>query len=404
MKMERKKLAIMPALDDCGGDIQKKWFVYYSYFDQGTGKMKRFKDYKSLHKAKTPKERYAIANRKIDEISEKLKSGWNPFNGKENILYVDELQRVDQRSIFGDKQANFKSFTHYSSYFITEKRKISRSETIKSYRSKLRRFGEWLTAQNIQDNMNNITTDIILKFFDYLIVTRKLSQSTVKDYKQLLTAVFDLAIDAGDIINNPVDPSIKGGHRIDYAAQPIAPDDLKLLMKTLESDTQLYIAALLEYFCFMRPGKEIRLMKVSWINFGLGMITVPDELSKSGRQKILTMPNYLQEVLRKNNIHTYNQDLFVLGKNGKPGPEPWGKNHFSEKFRRIRIKLNLPLGYKLYSFKHTGNAVAFAAGIPSSILMNQNGHSSLEITSIYLKNTAKVASPELMNNFPAPDK
>lgn len=400
--MERKKLAIMPALDDCGGDLQKKWFIYYSYFNQETGSMKRFKDYKGLHKIKSRKERYAFAQDKINEISEKLRNGWNPFFGNENVLYADELQRVDQRSIVGTKQAGFKSFSHYSSMFLNDKKETSRSETIKSYRSKLRRFREWLASQNIMDKIDIVNSDVILKFFEYLINDRKLSQSTVKDYKQILTAVFELSVDAGDISKNPVDPSIKGGHRNDYSAQPISPDDLKKLMIALKSDPQLYMAALLEYYCFMRPGREIRFMKVSWINFGTGMLIVPPEFSKSGRQKILTMPAHLQEVLREHNIHTADQNLYVLGKNGSPGMESWGKNHFSEKFRRIRIRLNLPIGYKLYSFKHTGNAVAFAAGIPSSMLMNQNGHSSLEITSIYLKNTAKVASQELLNNFPAP--
>jgi len=403
MKMERKKLAIMPALDNCGGDLEKKWFIYYSYLDSDSGKMKRFKDYKGLHKMKTSQERYAEAHRKIKEISEKLKSGWNPFFGSETIMYADELQRVDQRSIVGEKQASFKSFSHYSSVFLTEKKKTSRSETIKSYRSKLRRFKEWLTAQNIIDKIDVINGEVVLKFFDFLINERKLSQTTVKDYKQLLTLVFDLSVDAGDISRNPVDPSIKGGHRNDYSAQPIAPEDLKKLMGALKVDPQLYIAALLEYYCFMRPGKEIRFMKVAWINFGTGMISVPPEFSKSGKQKLLTMPLQLQEVLRENNIHTYDNDLYVLGKDGKPGLEPWSKNHFSEKFRRIRIKLNLPKGYKLYSFKHTGNRVAFKAGIPSSDLMNQNGHSSLEITSIYLKNTAKIASDEIRRNFPPPD-
>ena len=53
--MERVKLITLPQLNDCGGDIKKRWFVYYSVKDPRTGKMKRFKYYKGLNKGSREK-------------------------------------------------------------------------------------------------------------------------------------------------------------------------------------------------------------------------------------------------------------------------------------------------------------------------------------------------------------
>ena len=41
--MKRKKIVILPKLNDAGGDLSKKWFVYYSVRDPRPDKMKRFR-------------------------------------------------------------------------------------------------------------------------------------------------------------------------------------------------------------------------------------------------------------------------------------------------------------------------------------------------------------------------
>lgn len=95
--MERVKLITLPQLNDCGGDIKKRWFVYYSVKDPRTGKMKRFKYYKGLNKIKVSKARYAKSVEIINELSGKLKSGWNPFIGSREKLGGSELNVLSSR-------------------------------------------------------------------------------------------------------------------------------------------------------------------------------------------------------------------------------------------------------------------------------------------------------------------
>lgn len=399
--MKRKEICILPQLNDKGGSMnpKKKWYIFYSYYNPASGKKEPFRDSTGFGKLKTKKERYAFAEKKITELTLKLQGGWNPHLGKTKVLYEDQLGRVDELRLT-EKFAQHNTFSHYASLYLEEKAKLSRPETIITYRSKLRKFREWLVASNINEQVDNLTPEVIYQFFDYLINTKMLSRESIKNYKQLLTIIFDLAIDGEALADNPVDPSIKGGHRKDYGAQPISAEDLNKLMIALKDDPQLYLASLLEFYCFMRPGKEIRLMKVEWINWGSGTIAVPADLSKNKKPKHLTIPNGLMDELRRQEIHLAVGDHYVLGKGKCPGPECWGKNHFSMKFARLRDKLKLPKGYKFYSFKHTGNSVAEAAGIPLSSIMQQNGHSSLDITSRYLRKSAKVANRDILDNFP----
>ena len=63
---------ILPKLNDAGGNLSKKWFVYYSVRDPRTDKMERFKDHVGLSH---PDEsvRRERADKIIQELTVKLK-------------------------------------------------------------------------------------------------------------------------------------------------------------------------------------------------------------------------------------------------------------------------------------------------------------------------------------------
>lgn len=89
--MKRKKIAILPEINNCSGDLSKKWFIYFSYRDPRNDKMKRFKVYEGLHKIKTFEDRTKAAEDLKYQLSIKLKNGWNPFLDDETAIYGDQL-------------------------------------------------------------------------------------------------------------------------------------------------------------------------------------------------------------------------------------------------------------------------------------------------------------------------
>lgn len=76
----RTKIAILPKLYDANGNIKKRWFIYFSYRKPKDNKMKRFKIYDGFATLYTKKERYAHAEKLIKEYTDRLNSGWDPYN------------------------------------------------------------------------------------------------------------------------------------------------------------------------------------------------------------------------------------------------------------------------------------------------------------------------------------
>lgn len=404
MKKRRKELCILPQLNDKGGSMnpKKKWYIFYSYLDPRTGKKEPFRESKGFGKIKNKVERYAYAEKRIGELTKKLLSGWNPYLEKKGVLYEDQLQRVDELR-FVEAKAAAETFSHFASQFLLEKKKKSRETTIITYRSKLRKFREWLTASNIHDNVSNLTPQVIQDFFSYIIDVKQLSRESVKNYKQLLTIVLDIAVDEEAIADNPVAPHIEGGEEKDMGAYPMSPEDFKKIIDYYreEGETQHCLSLFFEYYCLMRPGHEIRLMRVRWISWGTATITIPAEFSKNRRQRIVTIPNPLLKELKRLNIHQAPTNYYVLGKGDtrEPSATHWGKNYFSMKFARTRDKLGLAKQYKLYSGKHTGAIAAEASGIPLSAIMRQAGHSSLNVTTRYMRKTCHLADGDYQSKM-----
>ena len=82
--MKRKKIVILPKLNDAGGNLSKKWFVYYSVRDPRTDKMERFKDHVGLSH---PDEsvRRERADKIIQELTVKLKKLYMKINFSINM-------------------------------------------------------------------------------------------------------------------------------------------------------------------------------------------------------------------------------------------------------------------------------------------------------------------------------
>ena len=403
--MERKKIVILPQLYNYGGDITKKWFVFYSYRDPRNNKMKRFKVYGKLHVIKEYNLRIQAAENLRVELTQKLKSGWNPFLDDEKVIYEDQLQYNNIARIYGKARSENKTVRLFSSKFLSSLREGDSivNETISTYTSKFRVFNQWLDKNGFaQDDIMCIKNDVILQFFHFLINQEKLSAYTIKRYRQLLSRMFDYAKQEKAIIENPVFNIPKTKRINDQSPRPIAEFDI-LSFKTsiMEEDPQLWLAISFEYYCFLRPGKELRFLKIRDIDFARGVVDVDSFRSKTNLERFPTIPLVFLNELRNNyQLHKYPREYYVLGKGGLPGLEHLSKNTLRNRFRAFREKLNMPDTYKFYSWKHTGNGRASDNGISMRALQDQNGHTSIKTTEIYMRHKIGRVSEEIRNKFP----
>jgi len=274
--------------------------------------------------------------------------------------------------------------------------------TYQTYRSKIRIFYFWTVKEKLSENdISTINNIVIRAFFNYLINTKKLSGNSIHKYENILTALFEWVKKEKYIFLNPV-YNIPACNRInDNAPRPIQRQDIETFKKEIRKDPELWLAVQLEYYCALRPGHELREMKVKDIDFIGGTIRVSRTHAKNRIERFVTMPHQL--LLEMRNIYKLqnsNKEHFVFGKGGKPGPSVIGKNKLRYKFNRVREHLNMPHEYKFYSWKHTGAVEADECSIPMKDISRHLGHTSLKSTDAYFKNKKTGTSKAIRDNFP----
>lgn len=333
--------------------------------------------------------------------SGKLKRGWNPFMDDTQVIYADQLRYKNIEEIYGKMRASNTTFWLYSNKYLETCERVSEGSLV-TYRSKLRVFSAWIEANYGEVDVSAVNNKVVLRFFsEFLIGKKKLADKTIRCYKQIISNVFDLVVSEGKMMVNPV-YHVPKGYDKDEAPRPVVSFDIQKFRDTISKrDPQLWMAIEFETYCFLRPGKELRLLKIRDIDFARGVINVDRFRSKTNRERFATIPDhFLIKIREVYNLHKYNRDHYVFGKEYKPGPECLGKNNLKNRFNLFREILNMPSEYKLYSWKHAGNSLALDNNISMYALRDQNGHSSVQVTEIYTKNKVGIISREIRDKFP----
>lgn len=290
-------------------------------------------------------------------------------------------------------------------YLKNKKITLRTHKTFQSYKSQTEMFSKWLIDNDYSKfPLKKIDKKIVDAFFVYLADTRDLDRPTCKKYYNSIKGVFNYAIDNDELITLPFKKVPFPTKKRDCSAQVIPPEKLKILLEDIkQNDKQLFLACLIEYYCFIRPGKELRLIKGENFDLEKGTIRIESNIAKNGRQRIVTMPNHLVEVCNEYGIGKNNQQLFIFGKNKSFDTRPLSENMLRYRFNHFREKHNLGNGVKLYSFKHSGATTLHTSKIVSMVdLMNQLGHSNLTATQHYIKKKSGTINNEIKNNFPSP--
>ncbi len=402
--MRKQKLYRLPRLVDAGGDLRKLWFVEFAYRDAATGEMVRKRYYEGFAELKTKNARIEYGEGLIKNLTEKLENGWVPTDDDEKVAYVDELEYHTAAQVYGRKRESSKNIRFHASEYITIIKNTKAKKTFESYRGKIREFMAWLEKSKLIDNdISTINQKIMSRFFDHLIVDRKLSGPTIEKYRVNMKGFFDFLIDRKIIAVSPLPKIAIPTTQEDFAAVPFLDDDLEVLLTCIrESDPQLYLAAMLQYFCFVRPGDELLSLKVKQINFTKRTIFIPKDIAKKRVERTIDIPQQLYDLLIEYGIHRLNKEMLVISTKGRPGFERIGFNTLRNRFNTYRDRMGMNSQYKWYSFKHTGAGKLLESGASIVEVMNQLGHTDIESTYHYIRRHFGERSHHVLTKFPTP--
>jgi len=399
--MGRRKLKyVLPKLNDNGGKLAGPWYIEYSYRNENTGILERFRFYKGFQSLKTAKERYDLAQKIIEDISTKILSGWNPFE-PEVLSYENKISYHIHAKAYGNRTETDKNLLYYINLYLEEKEPFLSYKTKQDYRSKFRLFHQWLFSKGKADIYAfEISNDLIRDYIVYLIKEKKRERRTVNDTKQRISQLFNWLIRKGVLTINPVYDLPEAKQRHDHSAQPMTKKEASYLLKHIyKNDKQLHLFCSMIFYCAIRPGTELRLLKIKDINLETEIITIRAENAKTSIG-IINIPPKLLEILLKMKLNRYDRDFYIFGKGKEPGPECWGRNYFRLMFNKYRDEIGYPKEYKLYSWKCTGAILFSLSGAPLPAIRDHLRHKSTAYTDIYLSKKLGRQNDYVKNNFP----
>jgi integrase len=398
----RKQEIIWPHLCDGGGKLEATWYVEYSIRNPVTGKMERLRHYDGFRDIDTPKGRQLYAKKIIRKITADIRNGNTGFEAE--IEYEDMLGFGGGQSRFAKKKKTFAgSVNLYLSGFLKYKMSEINTKSLESYRSKLRIFKEFLDSKKMSDKpVLLINNDLIIEFLKALVEDKALARKTIEKYQQILHTFFRHLIENKKIdMPNPALNIPRMGLIKDYAAAGIPGHMRKRLTALIEkADPQLWMACCFIYYTAIRPGTELRLMKLKQINFDAHTITIYNYLAKNQRTEIVDIPDQLFDLMERWGLRDYDPDLYLLGKKGLPDTEPLGKNTMRIRFNAFRDRLKLPKSIKYYSWKHSGAQELADQGLSIYELQRHLRHRDIATTEMYLKKRIGQRSNNIRHNFP----
>lgn len=202
----RQKMIIMPKVFDADGDLSKKWYVYFSYRDPVTGKMKRFRPTTGINHHTKGTDRMEAAKKLSRRYYDRLRNGWSPFDNTE-VVYEDSLEYQAASETYGRlKKNNQKLLILISEYLDSKRPPVFKDKTFRTYQSKFRIFAAWLRRKDIGNiHPSLFTEELAEKFFRFLLDKRKSTPPTHNKYRAVMKSFFEYAKKKKKVRRNPID-------------------------------------------------------------------------------------------------------------------------------------------------------------------------------------------------------
>tara|TARA_B100000768_G_scaffold111660_1_gene103419 strand:+ start:319 stop:1377 length:1059 start_codon:yes stop_codon:yes gene_type:complete len=156
--------------------------------------------------------------------------------------------------------------------------------------------------------------------------------------------------------------------------------DVKSLLDDIRVyNRNLYLTCLMTYGCLLRPHQELRLLSWDDIDLDRGIISLSGKRNKSGKNRIVPIPNYVRDALKK---EYKGEGINLLSQSNKP----FNRDYLSVLWSRYKQQSTaLKAGVTLYSFRHTGAINVFEKTGSLLKLQQVMGHSDMKVSLTYLR-------------------
>ena len=328
--------------------LDKDWFVQYRH-PHKEGLQKKYGRLKHLH---TLEEKLA----EVEKLIQEIKADCFSPEAKVNFTLLKHLYEIVEMRFLNRK---VKTRDAYMGFFNMFKRWYMEEGKGKDFETMGYSYSKYILKCGLCNRTHNNHIKTLRSFFNDLLSFFP-SSYLINPFKNIRII--------------PTNSNTK---------QWFKPFDVKRLKSFISAtDPQLWLACLVEYYCFIRPG-EIRHLKIESINFEKSTFQLKADETKNRRNDIVLIPPDLLAILSQ--YKNLPDNYFLFGMDGQPGPVQLGKDNLSKRHQLILKKLKFAKGYSFYSWKNTGAVEMVKNGTHMKALSLMIRHSDITTTDMYLQ-------------------
>lgn len=371
-----RKITRVPAGSTLEKEVAKQsWYVEFFYHNAQKERMERIRVTRKLNRIKDPREKLRNFNHLCEAYRIALEGGWNPLDEHANNRLKKEIIGISL-----DEALNLFETYHRA--------KGTRPKSMSTYRSIINAFIRFYGGGK------KVATISDFEITDFLNTKEREGNwagVTYNNCRIALNNLFRFLKVNKYIAENPVTDSETRKKMRTESHQVFSERDFKTIMEWLDKHDkycQLFVRMI--YYTCIRP-KELRFLKLKYIDLEEGSITIPGTVSKNRKSIPVNIDVSLMVELDKLKIDNYPCEFFLLGSASTFISETMcSENYAYNRFQKCLEATGLTgKNYTLYSFKHLSNVRKFRAGWTLAEICSANRHGSLSETEIYLKELLK---------------
>lgn len=309
-------------------------------------------------------------------------------------LFDNNLSAVPDQLARPDVKCNGITIADACRRFIDDKSKYLRPDTMRTYKSLANRF---LTQCNDTDKpVADFDKSCAIDFLDKIVGVNNRSYN---NYLKQCRAMFAWFVERSYILANPF-ADLKPRRTTQKTRTLIPASDRKRILDYCDRHLP-YLSLVLQlvYSSLIRP-KEIRHIRVSYIDFESHQIWIPPEVAKNRHGRYATFTPQIQDRLQRIVQKNTPDQFYLIGVNNRPSAKIVADKRFLKDWYIVKSALHLPDNYQLYSFRDTGITDLIKTGIDEISVMQHADHSDLKITSIYARHKDKRLSDVIWSKAP----
>ncbi|MGR7813385.1 tyrosine-type recombinase/integrase [Lacinutrix undariae] len=398
-----------PKIYTAKGDIKKRWYVYFSYRNPKTGKLKRVTPiYGDANTYKTKEARLEVLTVYRKVLLKLLKEGYNPFedntvlfekqnketsvkpaSSKTNTLEVKKDVVVLEKEVAEVKEPSM-SIKDAFAFGLKLKEKLLSKTTKRSYENRISNFLKWIKESHPEvTNIDQLNRKLVTGFLNHVLDNT--SARNRNNFRVDLSSIIQVLED-NDIVPTNFIKRIPVLKTIPQRNKTYTKEKQEEIYEYLESkDALLLLYIKFISYNFLRPIEVCRL-KVGDIDLKNKVIKFK---AKNSPLKTKIIPDLLINDLPDLSEMDASLSLFTPDKIGGEWTTSVDnkRDYFSKRFKKV-VKDHFELGtdYGLYSFRHTYITKLYRALVKGSSpfeakskLMLITGHSSMSALQKYLR-------------------